>query len=66
MPWRGDTIMNTKTVVLQLMVTSAMALSLGFFIGFTAFYHIRSFDHAFFDYMHHPTPDTTLTSNVEY
>lgn len=57
--------MKSKPVVLQLAITCVIALVLGFFVGFTAFYHIHSFDRALMNYVHNPTPETKSALRVE-
>jgi hypothetical protein len=55
----------SKTTVVQLASTAVIAMLVGCFVGFTSFYHIYSYDHAFTKYIHNPTPENDAAFRAE-
>ena len=59
------TLTIPKATVTQLIITGLISLMFGGFVGATSFYHIRSFDQAFFKYEHNRTSENEAALNLE-
>src|SRR5579864_7511661 len=55
----------SKPLLIQLAITGVLALTFGWFVGRTAFYHIQSADQAFMKYVNNRTPENEAALNVE-
>lgn len=54
-----------KSLLVQVIVTGVIAFAFGWFFGATSFYHIRSFDQAFTEYIRNRTPENEVLLNLE-